>query len=170
MEWSVLSHGFTRRDDRVAARRRRFANSSFAKAFHVLRDCQLRMQHGHEVTAATREVLDRLRDKWSARAIAALLRGPLGFVELRRELHGVSHKVLSHVLRSLERDGYFSRHVRARAPLRVEYRLTSLGLAFVQLLGQLEAWSAAHRGEVMAQRRAYDASHPSKSDEPGSTR
>lgn len=119
---------------------------------------------------AARHVLDRLGAKWSVRAIAALLRGPLGFAELRRQLGGVSHKVLSQVLRSLERDGYLSRRIRARAPLRVEYRLTPLGLAFVALLDRLEAWAAAHMGEVVAHRGAYDANHPLTRDEPDSTR
>jgi DNA-binding HxlR family transcriptional regulator len=128
------------------------------------------MQHGHESLAATRHVLDRLGAKWSVRAIAALVRGPLGFVELRRELGGVSHKVLSQVLRSLERDGYLFRRIRTRAPLRVEYRLTPLGLAFVALLARLEAWAEAHMGEVMAHRGEYDASHPLARDEPESTR
>jgi DNA-binding HxlR family transcriptional regulator len=128
------------------------------------------MQHGHESMAATRQVLDRLGAKWSVRTIAALRRGPLGFVELRRELGGVSHKVLSQLLRSLERDGYLSRRVRARAPLRVEYRLTPLGLSFVALLDRLEAWAAAHMGEVMAHRGVYDANNARTEGEPGSTR
>ena len=120
--------------------------------------------------AATRQVLDRLGAKWSVRAVAALLRGPLGFVELRRELGGVSHKVLSQVLRSLERDGYVSRRIRTRAPLRVEYRLTPLGLSFVALLDRLGAWADAHMGEVMAHRGAYDANNPLTRDEPESAR
>lgn len=120
--------------------------------------------------APVRQVLDRLGAKWSVRTIAVLLRGPLGFVELRRELGGVSHKVLSQVLRSLERDGFISRRILARAPLRVEYRLTPLGLSFVSLLDQLAVWAAAHMGEVMASRRAYDADHPLKDDEPDPAR
>src|SRR5690349_13550876 len=118
------------------------------------------MHHGQQSMAAARQLLDRLGAKWSVRTIAALHRGPLGFVELRRELGGVSHKVLSQVLRSLERDGYLSRRVRALAPLRVEYRLTPLGLSFVALLERLEAWAAAHMGEVMAHRSVYDANNP----------
>jgi DNA-binding HxlR family transcriptional regulator len=128
------------------------------------------MQHGHESMVATRQVLDRLGAKWSVRAVAALLRGPLGFVELRRELGDVSHKVLSQVLRSLERDGYISRRIRTRAPLRVEYRLTPLGLSFVALLDRLEAWAEVHMGEVIAHRGAYDANNPLTQDEPESAR
>jgi len=84
----------------------------------------------------------------------------MGFVEMRRELGGVSHKVLSYVLRSLERDGYAARRVLALAPLRVEYRLTPLGQSFAELLDRLEAWAAVHRSEVSASQRAYDATRP----------
>jgi DNA-binding HxlR family transcriptional regulator len=103
-----------------------------------------------------RQLLDRLGDKWTALAITVLGRGPRRFGELRRELGGVSQKVLTELVRSLERDGFFSRHVLARAPLQVEYRLTPLGLSLAGLLDQIRIWAGAHMGEVRALRMAYD--------------
>jgi DNA-binding HxlR family transcriptional regulator len=114
------------------------------------------MQHTDDTEGAMRELLDRLGDKWTALAIAVLGRGPRRFGELRRELGGVSQKVLTELVRSLERDGFFSRHVLARAPLQVEYRLTPLGLSLAGLLDQIRTWAGAHMGEVRAWRRAYD--------------
>ena len=103
-----------------------------------------------------RQLLNRLGDKWTALAIAGLANGPKRFGELRRELGGVSQKVLTELVRSLERDGFFSRHVLATAPLQVQYRLTPLGNSLAALLGQLRAWADAHMGEVRGLRMAYD--------------
>jgi DNA-binding HxlR family transcriptional regulator len=114
------------------------------------------MQHIDDRDGALRQLLDRLGDKWTALAITVLGRGPKRFGELRRELGGVSQKVLTELVRSLERDGFFSRHVLARAPLQVEYRLTPLGLSLAELLDQIRAWAAVHMAEVSAVRIAYD--------------
>jgi DNA-binding HxlR family transcriptional regulator len=115
------------------------------------------MQHGYNADCPMRQLLNRLGDKWTALAIAVLANGPRRFGELRRELGGVSQKVLTEVVRSLERDGFFSRHVLATAPLQVEYRLTPLGSSLAALLLQLRAWADAHMSEVRGWRTAYDA-------------
>jgi DNA-binding HxlR family transcriptional regulator len=114
------------------------------------------MQHSDDVDSAMRQLLSRLGDKWTALAIMVLGRGPKRFGELRRELGGVSQKVLTEVVRALERDGYFSRHVLTRAPLQVEYRLTPLGRSLAALLDQIRAWAEVHMAEVSALRMAYD--------------
>jgi DNA-binding HxlR family transcriptional regulator len=114
------------------------------------------MQNGNGTNIAMRELLDRLGDKWTAPAVSVLGRGPKRFGELRRELGGVSQKVLTELVRSLERDGFFSRHVLARAPLQVEYRLTPLGCSLAALLEEIRRWAQAHMGEVAALRMAYD--------------
>ena len=114
------------------------------------------MQHTDETDGAMRQLLDRLGDKWTALAVAVLDKGPKRFGELRRELGGVSQKVLTELVRSLERDGFFSRHVIARAPLQVEYRLTPLGRSLALLLDQVRDWAQAHMTEVAALRMAYD--------------
>lgn len=125
------------------------------------------MQHIDDRDGALRQLLDRLGDKWTALAITVLGRGPRRFGELRRELGGVSQKVLTELVRSLERDGFFSRHVLARAPLQVEYRLTPLGLSLAELLEQIRAWAVVHMGEVSAVRLAYDdAKNEQRADPP----
>ena len=114
------------------------------------------MQHSDDMDGAVRELLDRLGDKWTAPAVAVLGTGPKRFGELRRELGGVSQKVLTELVRTLERDGFFSRHVLARAPLQVEYRLTPLGRSLATLLDEIRTWARANMTEVAALRVAYD--------------
>jgi DNA-binding HxlR family transcriptional regulator len=109
-----------------------------------------------DADSAMRQLLDRLGDKWTALAISVLGTGPKRFGELRRQLDGVSQKVLTDLVRSLERDGFFSRHVIARAPLQVEYRLTPLGRSLAALLEEIRRWAQAHMTEVTALRTAYD--------------
>jgi DNA-binding HxlR family transcriptional regulator len=126
------------------------------------------MQHTDDVDGAMRQLLDRLGDKWTALAVAVLGKGPKRFGELRRELGGVSQKVLTELVRSLERDGFFSRHVLAQTPLQVEYRLTPLGRSLAALLDQVRDWAHAHMTEVAALRMAYDDAkrHASHVDTP----
>ncbi len=107
------------------------------------------------VSNPARELLDRLGDKWTMLAIVALSSGPKRPGELRRALPGISQKVLTALLRSLERDGLLSRH--ALAPFRVEYRLTATGLSLVTLLEEIRAWADTHFKAVDTQRAAYDA-------------
>jgi DNA-binding HxlR family transcriptional regulator len=114
------------------------------------------MQDSDNADRAMRQLLDRLGDKWTALAVSVLGTGPKRFGELRRELGGVSQKVLTELVRSLERDGFFSRHVLARAPLQVEYRLTPLGRSLAALLDEIRHWAQAHMSEVTALRMAYD--------------
>lgn len=121
------------------------------------------MGNSDYTNSATRQLLDRLGDKWTALAISVLEPGPKRFGELRRELGGVSQKVLTELVRSLERDGFFSRHVIARAPLQVEYRLTPLGRSLAALLDHLGAWAETHMQEVSAVRGAYDDAKSSES-------
>jgi DNA-binding HxlR family transcriptional regulator len=104
-----------------------------------------------------RQLLDRLGDKWTVVALSALESGPKRFGELRRALSGVSQKVLTELVRSLERDGFFSRHVINLTPLRVEYRLTPLGESLAALLGGMRAWARVHVHQMQSERDRYDA-------------
>ena len=76
---------------------------------------------------------------------------------LQRRIEGVSPKVLTQVLRALERDGLVTREVHAEVPPRVEYTLTPLGGTLVQAVAGLDAWARAHIDEVERSRAAYDA-------------
>lgn len=105
-----------------------------------------------------REILSRVGDKWSVYVIHVLGEaGTLRFNELRREVEGISQRMLTVTLRGLERDGMVKRTVYPEVPPRVEYSLTRLGGTLLQLVGGLVRWSGAHLSQVAAARAAYDA-------------
>ena len=107
-----------------------------------------------------RDLLDRLADKWSLLVVELLGSSTLRFTDLRREIDGISQRMLTLTLRQLERDGLVSRTVYAVVPPRVEYALTPLGATLLETIQPLVAWARAHRGEVAAARSAYDARGP----------
>jgi DNA-binding HxlR family transcriptional regulator len=75
----------------------------------------------------SRQLLDRISDKWVTLVLAALSDGPQRYSELARRIAGVSQKMLTQTLRSLERDGLVTRTVTATVPVTVSYELTELG-------------------------------------------
>ncbi|MDO5081797.1 MAG: helix-turn-helix domain-containing protein [Arachnia propionica] len=85
-------------------------------------------------------MLDLLANKWSALAINALETGPRRFGELRRQLEGITPKVLSQTLKRLEEHSLLTRTVYAEVPARVEYKLTDLGISAAVPLRQLREW------------------------------
>ena len=104
-----------------------------------------------------RQILDRIADKWSLLAIALLEGRTLRFNELRREIDGISQRMLTVTLRQLERDGLVSRTVYPVVPPRVEYALTPLGATLHSTIQALVTWTEQHQDEVAAARTAYDA-------------
>lgn len=104
-----------------------------------------------------RQILDRIADKWSLLVIALLDNRCMRFNELRREIDGVSQRMLTLTLRQLERDGIVRRTVYPVVPPRVDYELTPLGASLHQTIRALVSWTEAHQGEVAAARAAYDA-------------
>jgi DNA-binding HxlR family transcriptional regulator len=103
-----------------------------------------------------RQILDRIADKWSLLVIALLENRRLRFTELRREIDGVSQRMLTVTLRSLERDGLVKRTVHPVVPPRVEYELTSLGRTLHATIQSLVTWTQKHQEEIAAARTAYD--------------
>lgn len=121
----------------------------------------------------SRQLLDRISDKWVALILAALGRdgphhtdggddGPraMRYSELSRRLAGVSQKMLTQTLRSLERDGLVTRTVTPTVPVTVTYELTDLGLSLHQMMHGIKGWAEAHMDEVLVNREAYDARLP----------
>jgi DNA-binding HxlR family transcriptional regulator len=107
-----------------------------------------------------RDVLARVGDTWSVYVIHVLGDAKtLRFNELRREVDGISQRMLTVTLRGLERDGLVTRTVYPEVPPRVEYVLTPLGATLRQHIRGLVAWAGAHLAEVDAARAAYDAQH-----------
>lgn len=100
----------------------------------------------------TRRVLEILSDKWTSLVIVALVAGTKRFQQLRREIDGVSQKMLTQTLRTLEQDGLVSRVAYATVPPKVEYSLTPLGRTLTEPLEALHQWSVAHVEEIEAAR------------------
>ncbi|MFJ4090758.1 winged helix-turn-helix transcriptional regulator [Kitasatospora sp. NPDC089913] len=104
-----------------------------------------------------RQILDRIADKWSLLVIALLDRGSLRFTELRREIDGVSQRMLTVTLRQLERDGLVERTVHPVVPPRVDYALTPLGRTLHETVRSLVTWTETHQREIATARASYDA-------------
>ena len=104
----------------------------------------------------TRMVLDRIADKWTVLIIGALENETKRFGELRREIGGVSQKMLTQTLRGLERDGLVARVVYASVPPKVEYSLTKLGRTLVRTLEAIRQWSEKSIENVLKARDDYD--------------
>jgi DNA-binding HxlR family transcriptional regulator len=105
----------------------------------------------------TRLVLDRLGDKWALLILSRLEDGPLRFNRLRRDIRGLSQKVLSQTLKKLERDGLLTRTVFATVPVTVEYELTPLGRTLADTAAALTRWAERNMAAVLAAQQAYDA-------------
>ena len=110
----------------------------------------------------SRQLLDRISDKWVALVLAALggdtgTPRPMRYSELSRRLAGVSQKMLTQTLRSLERDGLISRTVTPTVPVTVTYEITDLGQSLQQVMLSLKGWAEAHMGAVLAHREEFDA-------------
>jgi DNA-binding HxlR family transcriptional regulator len=108
----------------------------------------------------TRQILDRIGDKWTVLVVQVLDEGPRRFNGLKRRIAGISQKMLAQTLRHLERDGLVSRRVFATTPVTVEYALTPLGETLVGALLPLIAWSEGKLGEIATARSAFDARDP----------
>ena len=104
-----------------------------------------------------RQILDRIADKWSLLVIALLDRRTLRFNELRREIDGISQRMLTVTLRQLERDGLVRRTVYPVVPPRVDYALTPLGVTLHEIIQAFVVWTEQHQNEIATARSRYDA-------------
>jgi DNA-binding HxlR family transcriptional regulator len=118
----------------------------------------------------SRKLLDRLSDKWVTLVLAALGSDgthqpatgcageprPMRYSELARLLAGVSQKMLTQTLRSLERDGLVTRTAAPTVPVTVTYELTDLGLSLHQMMRGIKTWAETHMDDVLANRATYD--------------
>ncbi|SDK46233.1 winged helix-turn-helix transcriptional regulator [Nonomuraea jiangxiensis] len=117
----------------------------------------------------SRRLLDRISDKWVSLVLAALGSAgshpgddcavgprPMRYSELSRRLAGVSQKMLTQTLRSLERDGLITRTVTPTVPVTVTYELTDLGHSLHGLMRGIKEWAEEHMDEVLTNREKYD--------------
>ena len=105
---------------------------------------------------AVAPVLARVGDKWSVLIVRALGSGPRRFNDLKRDIGGISQRMLSLTLRGLERDGLVTRTVFPTVPPRVDYALTGLGRSLWEPVEALGAWAQRHHPEIAAAQRRYD--------------
>ena len=104
----------------------------------------------------TRAVLDRITDKWVVLILGLLHEKPWRFNQLRKEIEGISQKVLSQVLKKLERDGLVTRTAFATVPVTVEYAITELGISLDHSLAELIAWGKQNVERMLANQKTFD--------------
>lgn len=103
------------------------------------------------------EVLGRISGRWTLYIIMSLLRGPKRFSELRRQVEGISQKMLTQTLRELEEDGIVHRTVTPIIPPRVDYQLTAMGQELQGPLAAISAWTERNGDRVAEAREQYAA-------------
>ena len=106
-------------------------------------------------------VLNRVGDKWSMLIVMILSSGPRRFSELKREIDGISQRMLTLSLRGLERDGLVTRTVTPTIPPRVDYELTELGTSLREPVKALGDWAIEHIACIRAAQERFDAAHDS---------
>jgi DNA-binding HxlR family transcriptional regulator len=105
----------------------------------------------------TRLVLDRVADKWAVLILGLLRDEPVRFNKMRRQIEGISQKMLSQTLKSLERDGLVDRKAIATVPVTVEYSITPLGKTLCVTVDGLRIWAETHIDKVLKAQKRYDA-------------
>ncbi len=119
----------------------------------------------HSRCYALGAVLDVIADKWTIMVVRALANGPVRFNDMKRQIGGVSQRMLTLTLRNLERDGLVTRTIFPTIPPRVDYELTPLGHKLTKPLGELAAWAEAHLPEMEKARRTHNQKERSGSVE-----
>ncbi|WUH95623.1 helix-turn-helix transcriptional regulator [Streptomyces sp. NBC_00433] len=104
-----------------------------------------------------REIFSNIANKWALLIINGLGERTLRFSEIRAVVEGISHKMLTQTLRSLERDGLVHRVVYPVVPPRVDYNLTEAGLVLRTTVNALCTWTRTHVDEIAAARERFDA-------------
>jgi DNA-binding HxlR family transcriptional regulator len=104
----------------------------------------------------TRQVVNRIGDRWSLLVLYALEDGTLRTAELRRAVEGITQMMLTQTLRLLERDGLVRREVFAAVPPRGEYSLTPLGRGLSGRIAAIREWAYANMADIEAARRDFD--------------
>ncbi|GHE45306.1 MULTISPECIES: winged helix-turn-helix transcriptional regulator [Streptomyces] len=104
-----------------------------------------------------REIFSDVANKWALLIIGALHEHTLRFNELRNEVEGISHKMLTQNLRMLERNGLVDREVYPTVPPRVEYTLTEPGRGLYIAVDSLCGWTQQHLTHIERARDSFDA-------------
>ena len=111
----------------------------------------------YDVACPSRDILALIGSKWSMLVICLLRAGPLRTGELRRNVDGISQKMLTQTLRELERHGVVQRIDHAEVPPRVEYKLTRIGQSLSSLIQEMENWVVRNYPRITQAVRLCDA-------------
>ena len=111
----------------------------------------------YNASCPSRKILELIGSKWSMLLLCKLRVGAVRTGALRREVGGISQKMLTQTLRDLERHGLIERISYDEIPPRVEYRLTRLGRSLSDLMDEIEHWVANHYPRLVDEVRSFDA-------------
>lgn len=100
---------------------------------------------------------EKIADKWVLLIINLLAQETQHFNLLKKNIQGISPKVLSQKLKMLERDGFIKRQVQQTSPIKVEYSLTLLGLEVAEMAYQLKDWAESNIEHVIYAQQRFDA-------------
>lgn len=120
------------------------------------REASKEAYNAYLATCPSRQVLATLADKWVILVMHALEDEPQRYSQLSRHIAGVSQKMLTQTLRSLERDGLVVRTVEPTVPVTVTYELTRLGSSLVQVVSPLKQWAETHIEAIRDSQAEYD--------------
>jgi DNA-binding HxlR family transcriptional regulator len=110
-----------------------------------------------KIEALVTELIGRVADKWTMLILEALAeKGTLRFSRLAEAIEGISQKMLTQTLRTMERDGLVSRTVYPVVPPKVEYRLTELGLTLGAAFCGVWVWAGENLAAIERARAAFD--------------
>ena len=104
----------------------------------------------------SREIFSRISGKWTIMILICLEKTPKRFNELKKVIDGISQKVLTENLKSLERDGLMLRKVISSRPIKVEYSSTHLSLELLGILNGLKDWTEGSMKLILSHNEKYD--------------
>lgn len=103
----------------------------------------------YDQNCPARKLIESISDKWTILIMCKLQERTWRFGELRREIGGISQKMLMQTLRNLEKNGFVIRETFPVLPLRVEYSLTWLGKSLSNVLEKVNVWAEEHMDAIM---------------------
>ena len=112
--------------------------------------------HSYEERRALADILARIGDKWTVLVVGVLSQGPMRYSQIFKQVEGVSQRMLTLTLKSLERDGLVTRTVYPTNPPRVDYELTERGKTLIVPLHVLWTWAQTNRTAIEGTRRDFD--------------
>ena len=118
--------------------------------------CQDKNKPALNCPSSIREVLSMVGDKWSMQVVGTLRHAPIRFNELRRNVDGISQRMLTRTLRELERSGLVLRIVTPTTPPSVEYTLTPLGQTLIEPVKTLIDWTENNYAAMSKAQQRYD--------------